>query len=170
MTTLADAVCPDRLDSVVRRLNQILERKQMKAEQIFSIANTVALLSWLLLIIVPRWKFTKIAIRSGAIPLLLAATYLILIVLFFGAAEGGFSSLAGVMKLFTNEWAVLAGWIHYLAFDLFVGIWEVKDAEKRGISHWLVVPCLILTFMLGPIGFLLYSILRFFKSRGEKNV
>ena len=66
------------------------------------------------------------------------------------------------MKLFTNEWAVLAGWIHYLAFDLFVGSWEVRDSQERGVSHVLVIPCLFLTFMFGPIGFLAYTILRHF--------
>ena len=141
----------------------------MKAEQIFSIANSVALLSWVILIVAPRWTVTRKVILSGAVPLLLSAAYLILIVLFFGRAEGGFGSLAEVMKLFTNEWAALAGWIHYLAFDLLVGTWEVKDAEKRGISHWFVIPCLVLTFLLGPIGFLLYSVLRFFLSKEVKN-
>lgn len=139
----------------------------MKAEQIFSIANTIALVSWLILLIAPRWSVTRKVILSGAIPLLLSIAYLVLIILFFGKSEGGFGSLADVMKLFTNEWATLAGWIHYLAFDLFVGIWEVKDAQKRKISHWFVVPCLFLTFMLGPIGFLLYSILRFFLAKDE---
>jgi Domain of unknown function (DUF4281) len=142
----------------------------MTADKIFSIANAIALLSWLILLIAPRWIVTRKAILSGAIPLLLSTAYLILIVLFFGRAEGGFDSLAGVMKLFTNEWAVLAGWIHYLAFDLFVGSWEVKDSQARRISHWLVVPCLILTFLLGPVGFLLYAILRFFLGKEVQNV
>ena len=141
----------------------------MKAEQIFSIANLLAMVSWILIIILPRWRFTAKIVLNGAIPLLLSAAYLVLIVLFFGKAEGGFDSLANVMKLFTNEWAVLAGWIHYLAFDLFVGSWEVKDAQANGISHWFVIPCLILTFLLGPIGFLLYSILRLFLAKKEVN-
>lgn len=141
----------------------------MKADQIFSIANMIAIAAWLLLAALPRWKFTRMAVLSGAIPLLLSVAYLLLILLFFGSAEGGFDSLANVMKLFTNEWVVLAGWIHYLAFDLFVGSWEVKDAQASGISHWLVIPCLFLTFMLGPIGFLLYAILRFFLAREQKN-
>jgi hypothetical protein len=140
----------------------------MKAEQIFSLANTLALLSWIFLVVAPRWKGTQKIILSGAIPLLLSAAYLVLVVLFFGSAEGSFSSLAGVMKLFTNEWAVLAGWIHYLAFDLLIGIWEVRDSQKNGISHWLVIPCLFFTFMLGPIGFLLYSALRFFIVKESK--
>ena len=139
----------------------------MKAEQIFSIANLIALLGWLLLIIAPRWIVTRKIVLSAVIPLLLSAAYLVLIILFFGKSEGGFGSLADVMKLFTDEWAVLAGWIHYLAFDLFVGTWEFKDAQAKKISHWFVVPCLFLTFMLGPIGFLLYSVLRFFLSKEE---
>lgn len=141
----------------------------MKAEQIFSIANLIALSSWIVLTVAPRWKWTNKIVLSGAIPLLLSVAYLVLIVLFFGKADGGFDSLPNVMKLFTNEWAVLAGWIHYLAFDLFVGSWEVKDAQSRGISHWLVIPCLFFTFMFGPIGFLMYSILRFFLAKEVKN-
>ena len=141
----------------------------MKAEQIFSIANSIALLGWMILIIAPRSIVTRKIILSGAIPLLLSAAYLVLIVLFFGSADGGFGSLAGVMKLFTNEWATLAGWIHYLAFDLLVGVWAVKDAQAKNISHWFVAPCLVLTFMLGPIGFLLYSILRIFLAKEVKN-
>lgn len=141
----------------------------MTADKIFSIANLIAMISWIILIIAPRWVVTRKIILSGAIPLLLSAAYLILIVLFFGKSEGGFDSLANVMKLFTNEWSVLAGWIHYLAFDLFVGTWEVKDAQEKNISHWFVIPCLILTFLLGPIGFLLYSILRVFLAKEVKN-
>lgn len=137
----------------------------MKPELIFSIANTTALLSWLLIAIAPRWRFTRFAVLSGGVSLVLSAVYLSIVVLFFGQADGGFDSLANVMKLFTNEWAVLAGWIHYLAFDLYVGSWEVRDAEKHGISHLLVIPCLVFTFLLGPVGYLLYVIIRQFAVR-----
>jgi hypothetical protein len=132
----------------------------MNEETIFSIASTTALLSWVLLAVAPRWRLTKVAIHAGTIPLLLSAGYLFLVVMFFGRAEGGFGSLADVMKLFSDPWVVLAGWIHYLAFDLFVGAWEVRDAERHGLSHWFVVPCLFLTFMLGPIGLLMYMGIR----------
>ena len=142
----------------------------MKAEQIFTIANLVAIVGWLLIAILPRWRGTRLVVLSGAIPLLLSTAYLVLIVMFFGAAEGGFDSLANVMKLFTNEWAVLAGWIHYLAFDLFIGAWEVRDAERRGVAHLWVIPCLVLTFLLGPIGLLAYSILRLSPEKQEAEV
>jgi hypothetical protein len=138
----------------------------MNAETIFSIANGTAILSWVLLAVAPRWRGTRIAVHAGTIPLLFSAAYLVLIVMFFGSAEGGFSSLGGVMKLFANEWMLLAGWIHYLAFDLFVGAWEVRDSARHGVSHWLVVPCLFFTFMFGPIGFLLYMAIRSVLGRG----
>lgn len=140
----------------------------MKAELIFTIANFTAMAGWLLMAILPRWSWTRKIVISGVLPLLLSVAYLVLIVLFFGSAEGGFGSLADVMKLFTNEWAVLAGWIHYLAFDMFVGAWEVKDAQEQNVSHLLVIPCLVLTFLLGPIGFLLYHIIRRFSPKGAE--
>lgn len=124
---------------------------------------------WLLMAIGPAWGITRRIVLSGILPLLLAIAYLVLIVLFFGRAEGGFGSLPDVMKLFTNEWAVLAGWIHYLAFDMFVGAWEVRDAQEKGVSHILVIPCLVLTFLFGPIGLLLYHIIRLFAAKGGED-
>ncbi len=106
----------------------------MNSETVFSIVNTIALMSWITLAIAPSWTWTK-RIVWIAIPLLFSAAYLILVVLFFGQAEGGFDALGDVMKLFANKNVALAGWIHYLAFDLFVGSWEVKDAQERGVPH-----------------------------------
>jgi hypothetical protein len=94
------------------------------------------------------------------VPALLAAAYVALIASNWGSANGGFSSLAGVSALFSSPWLLLAGWIHYLAFDLLVGTWEVRDALARDIPQLLVVPCLALTFMFGPAGWLLYAGLR----------
>ena len=108
----------------------------MSPESIFTTVNLIAVAGWLLIAIMPRWKYTRMIVLSGGIPLLLAVAYTIIMVLYFGKAEGGFGSLADVMKLFSNEWAVLAGWIHYLAFDLFVGAWEVKDAHVRQADAW----------------------------------
>jgi hypothetical protein len=90
----------------------------------------------------------------------LALLYLWLVATTFGRTPGGFGSLADVSLIFQNPWVLLAGWIHYLAFDLFVGSWEVRDAQRVGIRHLFVVPCLVLTFLFGPIGLLLYFILR----------
>jgi hypothetical protein len=139
----------------------------MNAETIFSTVNLTAVIGWSLLVVAPRWNWTLRIVISGAIPLLLSVAYLTLIVLFFDKADGGFDSLESVMKLFTNQWMVLVGWIHYLAFDLFVGSWETKDAQARGVSHWLVVPCLILTLFFGPVGFFLYNVIRLFYAKSD---
>jgi hypothetical protein len=120
---------------------------------------------WLLLVFAPRWKWSARIIAGVLIPLLLGIVYLSLVVMYFGRSEGGFGSLAEVSKLFQNPYNLLAGWVHYLAFDLFIGSWEVRDAERLGINHFLVVPCLVLTFLLGPIGLLLYFALRFILKR-----
>jgi len=93
----------------------------------------------------------------------LAVIYVGLVVATLGGSEGGFSSLAGVSAMFDNPWMLLAGWTHYLAFDLFVGGWEVRDAQRRGIPHLLIVPALILTFLLGPAGLLLYAMIRWWR-------
>lgn len=133
----------------------------MPPEQLFTICSTLVLPGWLLLVVAPRWKWTARLICAVILPLLLALVYLYLIVTHFGSSQGGFGSLAQVAQLFQNPHSLLAGWIHYLAFDLFVGSWEVRDAQRVGVHHLLVVPCLILTFLLGPIGLLLYFMLRF---------
>lgn len=132
----------------------------MSPETLFKICSWLAVLGWLLLIFVPRWKWSARVIAGGVIPVLLGLLYVYLIATHFGESGGGFGSLAEVSQLFSNPYNLLAGWVHYLAFDLFIGSWEVRDAQRLGIHHLLVVPCLVLTFMLGPIGLLLYFLLR----------
>jgi membrane protein insertase Oxa1/YidC/SpoIIIJ len=102
------------------------------------------------------------------IPLALACVYATLVATHWGEGPGGFSTLTAVAQLFTNPWMLLAGWIHYLAFDLFIGAWEVRDSVQHRVSHFLVIPCLILTFLFGPIGLLLYFIIRTLRRIGQK--
>jgi hypothetical protein len=132
----------------------------MTAEQMFSICNLIAMAGWLILIFAGKRRWAAPLVAGAILPLLLAIVYGVLVIGHWGESQGGFGSLAGVAALFTNPWLLLAGWIHYLAFDLFIGSWQVRDAARNGISHWWVVPCLVLTFLFGPIGLLLYSILR----------
>jgi hypothetical protein len=101
------------------------------------------------------------------VPALLCGLYLVLITSHWHSHRGGFNTLSNVMLLFTDRWMVLAGWVHYLAFDLFIGSWQVRDARRNGVSFLLVAPCLVLTFLFGPIGLLLYLILAGLVSRGK---
>jgi hypothetical protein len=134
----------------------------MTADQLFSILNLITTAAWLLLVCLPRVRWTATLVPV-AVPLLFAVIYVVLVVVTLPGSEGGFSTLAGVRALFNNPWALVAGWAHYLAFDLFIGGWEVRDAQRRGIPHLLIVPALVLTFLFGPMGLLLYLVTRWWR-------
>jgi hypothetical protein len=136
----------------------------MNVEQVFSMAGILTMLGWLLLVILPRQPIAQ-RIAGIVLPLVLSAVYLVLIVQHFQGAEGGFGSLADVAALFKKPELLLAGWIHYLAFDLFIGAWEIRDSHRHGIPHLVMIPCLLMTFMLGPIGLLFYFAIRTAKTR-----
>lgn len=129
----------------------------MTQEALFSIVNLTALLSWVLLILLPSRRWVTDTVAGFFVPLLLAVAYTALIASNWIGAEGGFGTLADVAVLFGNPWLLLAGWVHYLCFDLLIGCWEVRDARERGVPHALVIPCLLLTFMFGPAGWLVYQ-------------
>ena len=134
----------------------------MTPENIFMICNNGVIPAWILLAFAPSWSWTQRIVHQIWIPILLGSVYLgVMVTSPATPAGGGFSSLGGVMTLFTSPHFALVGWVHYLVFDLFIGAWEVRDARRQSISHWLVVPCLVLTLMLGPIGLLAYLGLRF---------
>jgi hypothetical protein len=130
----------------------------MTADQIFSIANPLAVLCWILLAALPDRPWVTKGVAGTAIPALFAAAYIAIVIAVFPRADGSFSTLAGVAQLFANPWLLLAGWLHYLAFDLLIGTWEARDSIERGVPRWALVPCLILTLMFGPAGWLTYRV------------
>ena len=137
----------------------------MSPDSIFQTCNTIAMVGWIVLLIIsPFWSgFDKFLI--GIIITLFAIVYAWLIFQVFSPGDfQKFGSLNGVMELFTDKTTVTAGWVHYLAFDLLTGIWIKKNAQKYNIHHLILIPCLLLTFMLGPIGLLLYLLVRSIKT------
>ncbi|QJP35250.1 DUF4281 domain-containing protein [Nonlabens sp. Ci31] len=141
----------------------------MTPNDVFSIVNILALPMWLLMIILPKWKVSRFLIDYKVIPLALAVIYAIYIIQ--GLLAGGmmdFGTLSSVMELFTTENAVLSGWVHYLAFDLVVGMWMLDQNKKLGIHQLVMIPCLLGTFMFGPLGFLLFMIIKFFKQKSHE--
>jgi ABA4-like protein len=138
----------------------------MSHETVFSIINFVAIAGWILLLVAPGRRIVTDVVASVLIPAAMAVFYIGVLAAVWGRSEGSFSTLAGVSTLFKEPWLLLAGWAHYLAFDLFVGSWEVRDARKRQIPHLLVIPCLISTLMFGPLGWLLYMAIRAARGAG----
>jgi hypothetical protein len=138
----------------------------MPLETLFKAANYAVIPFWLLLIVAPRWRWTQRLVHSPVALLLLTPIYAYMLFGYAPAPEDmDFSTLYGVMIGFSVPHIVVADWIHYLIFDLFVGAWETRDAQRRGIPHLLVIPCLIVTLMIGPVGLLLYVLVRFFSKR-----
>lgn len=132
---------------------------------LFNFGNTFVLLGWILLVFTPYWKYTQPIIMSGVI-VLLAILYGYLILKDIGNfSPDSFSSLANVKALFQTDSAVAAGWLHYLAFDLFVGAYIMRKAKDLGISRILATLCLPFTFMFGPMGYLLFFIFKSAKTK-----
>lgn len=137
----------------------------MQAADIFSICNKVILLGWVLLIFLPNWKYTQAIILNGLI-VLFSGIYAFMILKDIGNFNpDSFSTLANVKALFQNDDAVAAGWIHYLAFDLFVGAYIVKKSKQIGLSRVLYTLTLPFTFMFGPLGYLLFVIFKTIKTK-----
>lgn len=132
----------------------------MTPDSLFQIANPLALLGWIALALAPLSPRWSDRVAGLAIPLLLSVGYMALLLVYWTSAGGGFGSLPEVMTLFTFPGVALAGWVHYLAFDLFVGAWINRTARSEGVPHIFVLPCLALTFLFGPAGFLTFTALR----------
>lgn len=147
----------------------------MNWDMIFGFANAWALLGWVILALAPKREIVvPIVFFAGSV--LLACLYAGLIIPLMAGliSDGGptgrpaadLTSLAGVMALFDSPGGATIGWIHYLAFDLFVGIWIARNADAHKISRWFQISILFFTLMAGPIGLLLYLLLR--QLKGEK--
>ncbi len=131
---------------------------------LFKISSIIAMLGWAILLFLPNWQYADTVIKNG-IAIILSVFYVY--ILFFRKnivgekyPKGSFSDLEGVMNLFKNPKLVLGGWVHYLAFDLLIGLYIKTQANAIGMSHWLQIPCFLLAFMFGPAGYLLFFILQ----------
>ena len=145
----------------------------MTPENAFSLANLLVLPQWLLMIVAPRWRVTQVLAQWLPIPVILAVFYVYYLFAASTSTNGSgqsgpaldfraFSTLSGVMSLMGSgqREAALAGWIHYLAFDLVAGSYVLLDGQARTIHHGWLIPCLLLCFILGPSGLLMYGLVR----------
>jgi len=141
-------------------------------DTVFSLANLFALVTWVALIlgrfIKPLQKVVD-SLAGFVAPALLAMAYAVIMGMFWGQAQGGgFGSLQAVGALFAKPELLLAGWIHYLAFDLFVGGWIARTASQAGLPGLVIAPILVLTFLFGPVGYLAFALLRLATRKAAK--
>ncbi len=135
----------------------------MLLEYIISIGSIAVLLPWLLLIFFPFWRGTQIFVHSALVPFSVGALYAVVYVTYIFTTDQPLSgnTLEGQMAIFTAPEVIVAAWLHFVVFDLFVGAWQVRDAKRIGLNHLWVVPCLLLTLFGGPLGLLVYLLIRF---------
>ncbi len=143
----------------------------ISADDLYLALNYGVMPFWALIIFVPFLKITDTLVHSVLAPIVLGVTYTWLLANVMGGVvhmpEGaGFASLDALMKTFSVKEAVVAGWAHYIVFDLFVGAWIARDAQRVGLNQFIVAPSLLLTFLVGPIGLLSYLMLRGITGRG----
>ncbi len=133
----------------------------MLYETIFNIFNSGILLFWLILLVLPKKRLTQKIIAFPWVPFVISMGYVYFLSTTEGTFTADFSSLNSLTEMFQNAepQGVAAGWLHYLAFDFWVGCWMLKNSQEKGIKHlWMILP-LLCTFMLGPLGILLYTLL-----------
>jgi hypothetical protein len=147
-----------------------MEMNHLSPAQLFQAANILALTGWVNLIVNSLMRKDASLWPARVVPLTLAAGYLFIVAPLLPGSQVDFGSLAGVQTLFGNPWWTLAGWVHYLAFDLFIGSWQVNQARAIGVPRALLLLCLALTFMFGPVGLLLFFAVRKFFSKGSQHV
>ncbi|HEY2779908.1 MAG TPA: ABA4-like family protein [Steroidobacteraceae bacterium] len=141
--------------------------------EIFPMANGIAALCWVALAIclfTPRLQLWIRRLTGLVVPALFAVVYIACIAKGFAESSGGgFGSIGGVRTLFANDSALVAGWLHYLAFDLFVGTWIVRRGLEERMNRFLLLVCLPITFLFGPAGLLVYWVERaVFSSRSAQ--
>ncbi len=128
----------------------------MTADITFQLFNAMAPMFWLALIVAPRSKLIRRVILSGGAVAILAAGYFAVVAAHFNFEGADFTSLNGVMALLNDPWAMTAGWIHYLAFDLLAGLVITQKGLDLNIHRLVMLPCQLATFMLGPVGVVLF--------------
>ncbi len=142
---------------------------------LFGFINALALVGWIMLALLPRGPRVMSVILYGCVAILCLVYFVIFALLFAklidpgavagASGQGDFRSIAGIRGLFASDGGIVIGWTHYLAFDLFVGLWIAKDADHKGFSRLVQLPFLLATLMAGPIGLFAWLVTREARAR-----
>jgi len=135
---------------------------------VFKSQSRLVIIGWVALACFPFWEYMTTLVMAIVLIISAVYTYFFLFGKRFDDEDArqpsvkDFVSLSGVSKMFTNRRAALSGWLHYLAFDLLIGLFIVLDAQQHDISHLMVLPILFLALMIGPAGLVVYFSFRAF--------
>ncbi len=141
----------------------------MTAEDMFGLASAAVLPGWMILIFAPRARWVWLdRVPALILPLGLSVLYAGLILAHFSASGGGFGTIAAVRQLFASDYGLVAGWVHYLAFDLMIGAMMASKMDQMGLQRLSQAPLLGLIFLFGPLGVLLIWITAFATQRIAK--
>jgi Domain of unknown function (DUF4281) len=143
-------------------------------ETIFEVSTLTVLPFWALMIFLPHWRVTRGLMGSPLVCAIPALFYAALVIPRLAEVWQAVArpELSGIAALLGSPAGATIAWLHFLAFDLFVGRWIYLDSRDRNITAWVLAPLLFLTLMLGPCGLLLYLIVRHVRGylRGSRNV
>ena len=137
----------------------------MNDDLVLKLLNLPVLAGWLAMVLAPRSRLTRWVLESDVLPLVIGVLYVWKVAPYLPGLLREFDTLAHIGAALQRPGMLLAGWIHYLAFDFMVGRVMLADSQRRGLSHLLVAPCLVLTFLLGPSGYLAYAVVRLVSRR-----
>ena len=137
----------------------------MSPHQLFSVASALAMGGWLVLAFTPKSNVAEALVYRAGLPLGFSVLYAVALATAGPVPGGGFGSIEQVRALFASDWALLAGWVHYLAFDLYIGGILSRKMDEQRFAPWLRLPILFMTFMFGPVGLLLHSVAARLKKR-----
>lgn len=135
------------------------------AETVFSLITILPLPVWLSMLLFPRTRFTQQLVVSPWPFIVLGGIYTLLLLIALIAGDGGLDlSFTALRQGLSQEWGFLAGWAHFLALDLFAGVWIFRDAK-----YWQINPglFLLLTLMAGPLGLASYLLVRQRRTRQD---
>ena len=137
----------------------------MNWDLLFSLTNAVAMIGWVMLAVRPRTPVTLSIVLYLGVGLLCFAYFALVAASLAGLVDPARLpgtpepnlldySISGLRPLFLSDGGIVIGWTHYLAFDLFVGLWIARDADAKGVGRLAQLPFLFMTLMAGPIGLL----------------
>ena len=140
-------------------------------ETLYMWVNIGVLPFWLMLIFFPQSHLCRIFVASIFPILLLSGAYIFVLYKSYLIGYdfvGNFSlylSLDELSRLFEDHLYLMLFWIHFIAINLFIGGWIVKDSQKFYINKITVSIPLIITYFIGPIGLFFYWVIRIFYAK-----